>query len=518
MSVERYSTAQAGSKKNLTVGQLSPSQLEAELNFWQREVTKYEKSIRDTPAGSAARGDLARQLDGAMQRLVQTQAVLAQKSRDYKPIADPPLASEKKDIAAANKYKDLNVDSLVATAERIVIPAAGTVSPRNYVLSQTTATLIQPVLAKDWTAVQSATPPAAGTPDTDQRGFNQAITEAMQGTRTARPAAPAAPAAPRAGGTGGGRSRRGTAVVDGRRVKVGGEQWKKIIQEEFGGLWDVYNENADVKAVIDKSVKEGWFNDETKLTAALQSTNWYRTTEQSARQYAIELSADPATMQDRINTKVDELRAGTTAVGITFDDGTLRRLATDSIKFGWSDVQTGNAIGSEAVALAQAGGAQGLANLRQGTTGMKLRATARRYAQKPSDADIDTWVADIMSGRKSETQWEDFVRNSARTQFRSLAPALDRGDDVDTATYAYRQQAAQVLGGVMDVTEIDWTQDKWNRALNFTDPQTNESRQMDLWEWNKYLRSLPEWQETDDAKQAYRNVAFSLAQGFGRMA
>jgi hypothetical protein len=147
-----------------------------------------------------------------------------------------------------------------------------------------------------------------------------------------------------------------------------------------------------------------------------------------------------------------------------------------------------------------------------------LRAKAQAYAQKPSDADIDTWVADIMTGRKSETQWEDLMRDSAKTQFRSLVPALDNGDDVQKATYAYRQQAAQTLGGVMDVTEIDWTQDKWNRALNYRDEKTGENRQMDLWEWNKYLRTLPEWQQTDEAKDVYRNVAYSLAQGFGKMA
>jgi hypothetical protein len=110
------------------------------------------------------------------------------------------------------------------------------------------------------------------------------------------------------------------------------------------------------------------------------------------------------------------------------------------------------------------------------------------------------------------------MRDSAKTQFRSLVPALDRGDDVQKATYAYKQQAAQTLGGVMDVTEIDWTQDKWNKALNFKDEKTGENRQMDLWEWNKYLRTLPEWQQTDEAKDVYRNVAYSLAQGFGKMA
>ena len=309
-----------------------------------------------------------------------------------------------------------------------------------------------------------------------------------------------------------------TVVVEGEKVKIGGQRWQQIIQQEFGSLWDVYNSNADVKKVIDQSVREGWFNDETKLTATLQNTGWFRTTQQSARQYAIQMSSDPATLEGEINQEIEALRASTINQGITLDDATLRKIATDKKKFGWSAQQTVNAIGSEAIAVAELGGARGMADLRQGAIGRNLRAKATAYAQKPSESQIDTWIQQIMRGEKSETQWEDLMRDSARTQFRSLQPALDKGQDVETALYAYKQQAVATLGSSIDASNIDWTSDKWNKALNYRDEKTNEYRQMDLWEWNKYLRTLPEWQNTDEAKDAYRNVAFALAQGFGKMA
>jgi hypothetical protein len=78
----------------------------------------------------------------------------------------------------------------------------------------------------------------------------------------------------------------------------------------------------------------------------------------------------------------------------------------------------------------------------------------------------------------------------------------------------YTNAAQNVLG--VDPNTVDWSQDKWNKALNYQDPKTNEYRQMDSWEWNRYLRSLPEWQETDAAKQTYRRAAFTLAQAFGK--
>jgi hypothetical protein len=309
-----------------------------------------------------------------------------------------------------------------------------------------------------------------------------------------------------------------TVVIDGKTVTVGSQQWKTIIQEEFGSMWDVYNSDQEVKQVIDESVRLGYFDDETKMTAKLQNTTWFRTTQQSARQFAIQQSTDPATSEARITASVEELRANAGSLGFTLNDTTLRKLASDSLKFGWSPQQTLNALGSEQVAQAQLGGPQGMADLRQSSTGRNLRAKAATYFQKPSEELIGTWTQQILTGQKTEVQWDELMRSSARTQFRSLQPALDRGEDVDTAMYAYKQQAAATLGSSIDVSQIDWTQDKWNKALNYRDPKTNDYRQMDLWEWNTYLRSLPEWQNTDEAKNAYGNLAQSLARGFGKMA
>ena len=330
------------------------------------------------------------------------------------------------------------------------------------------------------------------------------------------PAVPRTPTAPRNPTT----PRQPGQVVDvgGEKVRVGGQRWKQIIQEEFGSLWDVYNNNPDVAKVIDDSVKQGYFNDETKMTSKLQNTCWYRTTANSTRQFAIKMSSDPATLEAEITQEVEGIRQKTLTTGITFDDATLRKLATDKIKFGWSAEQESNAIGSEAVALAQLGGTQGISDLRTGVVARGLREKAAAYAQKPSEALIDSWTQEIMLGKKTSVNWEDLMRDSARTQFRSLQPALDKGQDVETALYAYKQQAVSTLGSSIDATNIDWTSEKWNKALNFRDERTNEYRQMDLWEWNRYLRTLPEWQNTDEAKDTYRNVALSLAQGFGRMA
>jgi hypothetical protein len=316
------------------------------------------------------------------------------------------------------------------------------------------------------------------------------------------------------GGTGGGLG-KGEVLFDGKKVKVGGSKWQQIIQDEFGSMWDVYNDNPEVKKVIDLSVKEGWYNDEVKLTSRLQNTNWFRTTESATRQFNIKKSTDPATLEADINKGIEDTRALSLKAGsgVVLADGTLRMLTENKIKFGWSDQQLLNAIGSEAIATAQ-GGAQGVAALRQGTVAAGLRASADDYAQKVDPAMLDMWTQEILKGSKTETQFTDLMKLQASQQYRSLAPQIEKDQTVKEAVTMYSNAAQNVLG--IDPSTIDWTQDKWGKALNYQDPKTNEYRTMDSSEWNRHLRSLPEWKKTDGAKNAYRNLALTLASGFGK--
>jgi hypothetical protein len=292
------------------------------------------------------------------------------------------------------------------------------------------------------------------------------------------------------------------------------DETKVNIQEEFGSLWDIYNEDAEVKKVIDLSVKEGWFNDPVKMEASLTNTNWFRTTQSSARKYMINQSTDPATAEATLNQRVEELRASSLQSGVTLSDESLRRVGEQSLKFSWSPQQMANAVGSEAVATANRGGPTAVADLRKGTTGTRLRQIADSYGIKVNDTMLDQYVANVVQGTSTEVQFTDLMKSQASTMYRSLAPQIEKGIDVKTATSMYTNTAASVLG--VDPSTVDWTQDKWNKALNYQDPKTNEYRQMDSYEWNRYLRSLPEWQETDDAKSTYRRAAFTLAQAFGK--
>ena len=309
--------------------------------------------------------------------------------------------------------------------------------------------------------------------------------------------------------------KEGEVLYDGKKVKVGGSKWQIIIQTEFPGMWDVYNDNPDVQKAVDKAVSEGYYNDEAKVTASLQNTNWFRTTESATRKYKIQESTDPETLKKDIARALEDVRAASLKLnsGVVLSDATLEKIADDKIKFGLSPQQIINRLGSESVATAAGGGTSQQA-LRQGTVATELKTTAGDYSQKVDQATLDMWTADILKGTKTQLQFTDLMKTQATSMFRSLAPQIEKGQDVKTAVSMYSNAAKNVLG--VDPSTIDWTQDKWNKALNYQDPKTNEYRTMDSSEWNRHLRSLPEWKKTDDAKNAYRNLALTLASGFGK--
>lgn len=367
--------------------------------------------------------------------------------------------------------KDGNVVPVVVPPDATLPPKKGVTGPTGPV-STTTTVPVSP------TTTVPTGPTGPTGPTVAKGATGPTVGKGATGPTVSKgsPAAPVVSVTP-ATGKGGKTPAAATVVVDGKKVKVGGEKWKEIIQEEFGSLWDIYNDNADVKKVIDKSVAEGWYNDTTKLNATLQNTNWYRATQSTVRQYTINKSADPATLEATIGQSVAELRAKTLASGVTLSDTTLRTLAENKLKFGWSEQQTANAIGSETVATARLGGPQAVADLRKGSVGTGLRAIADNYAQKPTDTMLDMWVAEVMQGTKTQEQFTDLMKTQASTQYRSLAPLIEKGQDVKTAVSMYTNAAQNVLG--VDPNTVDWSQDKWNKALNYQDPKTNEYRQMD---------------------------------------
>jgi hypothetical protein len=514
--LNQFGSGKSSVKKGVRIRDLGLIDLEKELKNAQKLVNEYDKKVNSSPGFSSAQSDAIYQRDLSIAAVLSLSALLTSQAQTYKPVGGVLAGGiSAKESAVADKYKQFDVNGAVEIAN--TYNAARTergggmnpLAPQFLPLVKKGSSFIPKTST---TATPSTTPGArpqfTSTPvdRVDASGRSGMGATAVKPTVVSgKPVVP-----PVVTGL-----KKGEVLFDGKKVKVGSSKWQQIIQDEFGSMWDVYNDNPEVKKVIDISVKEGWYNDGEKLTSRLQNTNWFRTTESATRQYNIKKSTDPATLEADINKGIEDTRALSLEVGsgVVLSDSTLRMLTENQIKFGWSPQQLKNAIGSESIATAQ-GGAQGVASLRQGSVAAGLRASADDYAQKVDPAMLDMWTQEILKGTKTETQFTDQMKMQASQQYRSLAPQIEKNQTVKQAVSMYSDAANNVLG--IDPSTINWTEDKWNKALNYKDPKTNEYRTMDSSEWNRYLRAQPEWKKTDAAKNAYRNLALTLASGFGK--
>jgi hypothetical protein len=288
--------------------------------------------------------------------------------------------------------------------------------------------------------------------------------------------------------------------------------WFQYAKEQYGWIADLYQSVGELQVIIDQAVKQKWTKD--RFLNAVQSTQWSKTKDAKERAYTEKQATDPTTLANDINAKQFELETYIGKQGYSLDPVSLKNLATQAIKYGWDTSETARYVGAEVAKTGKtAGGAQGQA-VTQGLDAASVRQYAIDYGIKLDDATINAYSQNLIMKTMTPEQVKEMMRQDAENLYPALRGQLQAGRTVAQATATYRAVAADTLG--IDPYTIDFTDaNKWGRLLSYQDPNTNETRLMNVTEWGKFLRTLPEWQSTDEAKTLYRDVASTITRGFG---
>jgi hypothetical protein len=288
--------------------------------------------------------------------------------------------------------------------------------------------------------------------------------------------------------------------------------WIQYAKEQYGWVADLYQSVAELQVIIDQAVREKWLT--PRFLNAVQSTQWSKTKDAKERAYLDKQTTDPTTLANDINAKQFELETYIGKQGYSLDPVALKNLATQAIKYGWDTNETARYVGAEVAKTGKTpGGVAGEATTK-GLDAATVRQYAIDYGIKLDDATINAYSQNLIMKTMTPEQVKEMMRRDAENLYPALKGQLDAGRTVAQATATYRATAASVLG--IDPYTIDFTDaNKWGRLLSYQDPNTNETRLMNGTEWGKFLRTLPEWQTTDEAKTLYRDVASTITRGFG---
>ncbi len=271
------------------------------------------------------------------------------------------------------------------------------------------------------------------------------------------------------------------------------------------GVWDA----------ISQAVQENW--SPARLQASLQNTPYYRDTSDTARQWDILSSVDPATAQQRRDQTGLNLLVEAKSLGINLSNDQFNMATDAAVREGWD----ANMVKVKLISAARSGVWGGMDFAQPGAIGDAAnlaRQYSANYGVPLSDGAAGAWGLDIAEGTADEASLKDYMVTQAKSLFPGLTDALNAG--VTTKQYAdpYAQIAAKELN--INPNDFQLADPKWNAALSQVDPMNGNKVPLSLDAWQTKIRTDPKYgyDLTAGAKAQAANLTTTLAQKFGVVA
>ena len=284
------------------------------------------------------------------------------------------------------------------------------------------------------------------------------------------------------------------------------EEVEAYIRERYGYMaWALDHETLG--PLLRTAIEEQWSGQ--KLEAEIRASSWWQETEASVRNFERLLGEDPASVEADIQTQMLDVKLLAARYGVKLDDERVRAMATDALKFSWNDRELRQALLAEASYNPEVGIASGSIGARQ----EQFMQEAEQWYVQLGEESAHEWALKVESGEASEQDFRNYVKEQATSRFPQLKQYFDIGVSPTTFFEPYKNTIASMLE--MPAGQVDLLHDpRFARVLDF-DSENGLGRPMRLYELQDYVRSLPEWQQTDTAKTQAADLSQQLLTTFG---
>ena len=311
-----------------------------------------------------------------------------------------------------------------------------------------------------------------------------------------------------------------------RETYVTSADWQNFLTSKYGWLVNVYNTVPEIAEII----RNAYINEETAdvVTQKIANSKWTLGLQVGEYDYLKGTYTNDRSYLDTVALKQRSVKSIAAKSGYTLSDSQATSLAASALKAGWTDdilsEEINKTIATNArnypIGKTPSGMMPGVpaaaepTELQFGNDASSIRSAAMKYGITLTQNMVEGYVQAIANGSLSREQVGVQFRNQAKNLYPALAAQLDTGS-LDDALSSYKSMAAQTLG--IDDSMVDFTKDKFKKLLTFQDPNSKEHRLMNSTEWSTYLRGLPEWQTTKEAKAGYDNVIKNVESMFGKV-
>lgn len=275
----------------------------------------------------------------------------------------------------------------------------------------------------------------------------------------------------------------------------------------YGYAATFFNSDPELRGLIDRAVHEQWTAD--RFRAAFMASAWYRARNADTRQWVELESRDPATASQRIGNQQYVIQGIANQMGISLPTDRLRKMARDSLMFGWEETQLKEAVAAEFQYRPGGNTAGGAASIED-----RIRQYASDYGVSLGDTQVGQWVQGTLAGKFTEEHLRDYARDMARSKYPGMSYYLDQGMTV-------RQVAAPYVKSYSDLMEIG--EDTVNlgtpiiqTALQGVQADANTAPRMrSLFEFERDVRKDPQWLKTKNARDSVQNATLGVLRDFG---
>lgn len=195
------------------------------------------------------------------------------------------------------------------------------------------------------------------------------------------------------------------------------------------------------------------------------------------------------------------------STGIKVDDVTFNSLAEKAYTQGLDDNQFDNLLVTSGKILGFGGTTLGSVS--------DLQEYSRSFGvgNMFNKAYWDSRSSELATGMTTTEDIEASIRETAASAYPSYADSIRKGVSVDALSSAYKASYSSILE--VDPDSVTYENPRLRRAMQYIDPKTGQPGVMPIWMFEKELRSAPEWEYTNNARDTIDSLTLKVFRDMG---
>jgi hypothetical protein len=239
---------------------------------------------------------------------------------------------------------------------------------------------------------------------------------------------------------------------------------------------------------------------------AIENSTWWKTHSATIRDYHTLAQTDPASFWQAVQQKADHITDMAAKMGLDMTPEQIYEAAKAAIYYGWDDASLQRSI------VYQGGGT--FSN--RSTAQSRVKQLAADYFIPLAPEQVSDWTSKISSGQYTEQNFTAQLQSWAKEMYPHLSQQIDSGLTLKDYSQPYVNQIASLLE--VNPNNINMATDpRFRQVIDFVDSSGNH-RAMSLTESERYLKSQPEWKQTQNGRATTASTVDLLLRKLGQVA